>query len=101
MRVSGMVRYIEFVLSPMAEGKCVHPMQASGNVPLFPEDLAALQRVFDQLCRENRWPRASAPAQHYGRMLIDAYQAGTRDELLLLIAGRSFVSLDSKQRSPA
>nr|WP_034857387.1 hypothetical protein [Sinorhizobium sojae] len=76
-------------------------MRASSNVPLFREDLAAIQRVFDQLCLENRWSRASAPAQHYGRMLIEAYQAGTRDELLLLIAGRSFVSLDSKQRSPA
>ncbi|MCG5478279.1 MAG: hypothetical protein KK478_04300 [Ensifer alkalisoli] len=76
-------------------------MHASSNVPLFPDDLAAIQRVFDRLCRENRWSRASAPAQHYGRMLIDSYQAGTRDEELLLLAGRSFVSRAREQRSPA
>lgn len=78
----------------------MHPLQASSSIPLFPEDLAALQRVFDRLCHEYRWPRESEEAQRYGRMLIRAYQAGTRDEELLLIAGHAFVSQSLKQRRP-
>lgn len=74
----------------------MRPLQASSDVPLFPEDLDTLQRVFDRLCDEHRWRRDSAPAQRYGRMLIEAYQAGTTNELHLLTAGRLFVSRSSE-----
>ncbi|APG84500.1 hypothetical protein SAMCCGM7_Ch1749 [Sinorhizobium americanum CCGM7] len=68
---------------------------------MWPEDLDALQRVFDRLCSEYRWPRKSAQAQRYGRMLIEEYQAGTRDEYLLLAAGRAFIESSLVQKRPA
>ena len=67
-------------------------LQAFGGIALLPEDLDTLQRVFDILCREHRWPRESAQARRFGRMLIREYQAGTTDEGLLLRAGQAFVS---------
>ncbi|THK36951.1 hypothetical protein EHS39_15970 [Ensifer sp. MPMI2T] len=76
----------------------MRPLQASSDVPLFPEDLDTLQRVFDRLCHEHRWPRDSALAQRYGRMLIEAYQGGTTNELHLLTAGRLFVSRSREAR---
>ncbi|WP_336620998.1 MULTISPECIES: hypothetical protein [unclassified Sinorhizobium] len=76
----------------------MRPLQASSDVPLFPEDLETVQRVFDRLCDEHRWPRDSAPAQRYGRMLIEAYQAGTINERHLLMAGRLFVSRSREAR---
>ncbi|AUX76345.1 MULTISPECIES: hypothetical protein [Sinorhizobium] len=85
----------------MAEGIGVRPLRASSSTPLWPEDLDALQRVFDRLCNEYRWPRKSAQAQRYGRMLIEEYQAGTRDERLLLAAGRSFIDRSLAQKRPA
>ncbi|WP_244428041.1 hypothetical protein [Sinorhizobium fredii] len=99
MRVAGNV--LTSKLSFLAEGIGVRPLRASSNTPLWPEDLDALQRVFDWLCSEYRWPRKSAQAQRYGRMLIEEYQAGTRDERLLLAAGRSFVDRSLDQRRPA
>lgn len=92
---------LEKILALMTEGTGVRPLQASSTVPLYPEDLAALQRVFDRLCRDYRWPRDSAQAQRYGRMLIEEYQAGTRDEWLLLRAGHSFVNRSHERRRPA
>ncbi|WP_342454694.1 hypothetical protein [Sinorhizobium mexicanum] len=77
----------------------MRPLQASSDVPLLPEDLSALQRVFDRLCDEHRWPRDSAPARRYARMLIEAYQAGTTNERHLLMAGRLFVSRSREARS--
>ncbi|MEY9163761.1 hypothetical protein ABIE78_001880 [Sinorhizobium fredii] len=85
----------------MAEGIGVRPLRASSSTALLPEDLDALQRVYDRLCDEYRWSRNSAQAQRYGRMLIEEYQAGTRDELVLLIAGRSFIENSLAQRRPA
>ena len=85
----------------MAEGIGVRPLRASSSAALLPEDLDALQRVYDRLCNEYRWPRKSAQAQRYGRMLIEEYQAGTRDEYLLLAAARSFVDRSLSQRRPA
>jgi hypothetical protein len=85
----------------MAEGIGVRPLRASSSTALLPEDLDALQRVYDRLCNENRWSRNSAQAQRYGRMLIEAYQAGMRNERLLLAAGRSFVEHSFARRRPA
>ncbi|WP_342394658.1 hypothetical protein [Sinorhizobium numidicum] len=79
----------------------MRPLQAFNSIPLLPEDLQALQRVFDRLCYEYRWPRESAQAQRCGRMLIQEFQAGTTDERLLLLAGRSFVSRSHRERRPA
>lgn len=78
----------------------MHPRQAF-DTPLFPEDLATLQRVFDRLCDDFQWPRESAQSRRLARMLIDAYQAGNRDERLLLFAARAFVGHPPKQKSPA
>lgn len=85
----------------MTEGKGVRPLQAFSGIALLPEDLETVQRVFDCLCREHRWPRESAQAQRYGRMLIQEYQAGTRDERLLLRAGHALVNRSREQRRPA
>ncbi|PST24145.1 hypothetical protein C7U60_09500 [Mesorhizobium plurifarium] len=76
-------------------------LQAFGGLALLPEDLDVLQRVFDTLCREYRWPRDSAQAQRLGRMLIRGFQTGTRDEELLLRAGQAFVSQAHPQKRMA
>ncbi len=76
----------------------VRSLQASAASPCFLKTLDTLQRVFDMLCREHRWPRESAQARRFGRMLIREYQAGTTDEGLLLRAGQAFVSQPSPQR---
>lgn len=78
----------------------MRPGQAS-ETPLFPEDLATLQRVFDRLCDDFQWPRESAQSRRLARMLIHAYQAGNRNEQLLLFAARAFVGHSPKQKSPA
>ncbi|OAP42477.1 hypothetical protein AU381_14880 [Sinorhizobium glycinis] len=79
----------------------MRPLRASSSTPLGPEDLKTLQRVYDRLCDEYGWSRKSAQAQRYGRMLIEEYQAGTRDAFLLLVAGRSHVDRSLDQRRPA
>ncbi|WP_026187475.1 hypothetical protein [Ensifer sp. BR816] len=79
----------------------MRPLRASSSTALLPEDLDALQRVYDRLCTEYQWSRNSAQAQRYGRMLIEEYQAGKTDEFLLLAAGRSFVENSAAQRRPA
>jgi hypothetical protein len=93
-KLAGLEKY----LASMTGDTGVRPLQASSTTPLLPEDLDALQRVFDRLCHEYRWSRESAQAQRYGRMLIQEYQAGTRDERLLLRAGHSLISRSHAQR---
>ncbi|ABR60227.1 hypothetical protein GOC90_25075 [Sinorhizobium medicae] len=85
----------------MTEGGGVRSLQAFGGIALLPEDLDALQRVFDSLCREQRWPRESAQAQRFGRMLIREYQAGTKDETHLFRAGQAFISQTHQQKRQA
>lgn len=53
-----------------------------------PEDIDLLQRVFDQLCKEQRLNPRSVDAELMGAALIISYQAGVQDESTLLKIAR-------------
>lgn len=70
----------------------VNPLRSTQCIALSQPDIDTLQRVFDDICAEHRWPRDSARARRHARMLIDEYLAGTTNEQLLLVVGRWFAS---------
>lgn len=53
-----------------------------------PEDIDLLQRVFDQLCKEQRLNPRSVDAELMGAALIVNYQTGAKDEATLLKVAR-------------
>lgn len=53
-----------------------------------PGDLAMLQRVFDELCKECLLSQRSAAADELARQVIQLYKAGVREpEKLISMAG--------------
>ncbi|KQU72392.1 hypothetical protein ASC75_23685 [Aminobacter sp. DSM 101952] len=60
------------------------------NTPLLPQDVELLQTVFDRVCDERGEDPSSVWANAIARTLIAVYQAGVRDEELLVavIPGR-------------
>lgn len=54
------------------------------NSILYPEDLARLQRVFDEVCADGCHATNSVEAQLIAGTLINLFQKGTCDEAMLL-----------------
>lgn len=61
-----------------------HLLFTQPNSPIYPRDLALLQRVFDQICVERGEDPGSVWASEIARTLIALYRSGVRDEQLLL-----------------
>jgi hypothetical protein len=65
--------------------------QIPENEFLGPEDLALCQRVFDQICADASWDRASIDAEDLAAMVLDAFQLSpnrTEGDLLAAIRSR-------------
>lgn len=67
------------------------PMHFTPSIPPFlPQDIALLQTVFDRICDERGEDPNSGWANAIARTLIAAWQAGVREEemLVAIIPGR-------------
>ncbi|MBD9375648.1 hypothetical protein IB238_23870 [Rhizobium sp. ARZ01] len=55
-----------------------------------PEDLAILQEVFDNLCKEHKFEHRSATADELARQIFEIYKAGARDRerIMTLVQAR-------------
>lgn len=61
-----------------------HVLFTQPNSPIYPKDLALLQRVFDQICLERGEDPSSVWASEIARTLLKLYRGGVRDKDLLL-----------------
>ncbi len=61
-----------------------HVLFTRPNSPIYPKDLALLQRTFDQICVERCEDPSSIWATEIARTLISLYRSGVRDEEKLL-----------------
>lgn len=61
-----------------------HVLFTRPNSPIYPKDLALLQRTFDQICVERGEDPSSIWATEIARTLISLYRSGVRDEEKLL-----------------
>ncbi|HEY6733017.1 MAG TPA: hypothetical protein VI256_04360 [Roseiarcus sp.] len=59
------------------------------NSILYPDDLAMLQRVFDQVCADGCHETNSVEAELIAGALMNIFQNGTSDEAVLLAELRS------------
>ena len=59
------------------------------NSVLYPDDLAMLQRVFDQVCADGCHETNSVEAELIAAALMNIFQNGTSDEAVLLAELRS------------
>lgn len=61
----------------------------ASNSILYPNDLAMLQRVFDEVCADGCHATNSAEAELIAGTLMNIFQNGTSDEAALLAELRS------------
>ncbi|WP_245464322.1 MULTISPECIES: hypothetical protein [unclassified Mesorhizobium] len=70
-------------------GVCPMLDRCSHNQAIYPDDLSALKRVFDELCREADISLESIEASDIAAELVRLFQTGVADATVLKIAVRS------------
>ena len=67
--------------------------------PLSPEDLAFLQKIFDQLCDEGCQDRKSPEAEDIASVLIELFQRGLKDKVNLMAETARRLEPPKRQRA--
>lgn len=60
------------------------------DLPLFSVDLEILRGVLHAVCRERGWEPGGSQSDHIGRVIIELYRRGVKDDAKLQQLARAY-----------